>query len=51
MLLDGLSITGTDFPSRSDVLKMSSILVRLEAAKQTIDGVNDILKQLIPKKD
>lgn len=50
MLLDGLSISGAESPSRSDLLKMTSILQRLEAAKLTIDGVNDILKQLIPKK-
>ena len=51
MLLDGLSVTGTDPtpPTRSDVLRMSSVLARLEAAKNTIDGVNDILKRLIPK--
>mmetsp|Transcript_21193 Transcript_21193/g.42582 ORF Transcript_21193/g.42582 Transcript_21193/m.42582 type:complete len:651 (-) Transcript_21193:902-2854(-) len=48
MLLDGLSITGNDQPTRRDVLKMTSVLARLEAAKRTIDGVNDILKQLIP---
>ncbi len=50
MLLDGLSIAGLETPSRSDLLKMTSVLQRLEAAKLTIDGVNDILKQLIPKK-
>ena len=50
MLLDGLSIAGAESPSRSDLLQMSSVLQRLEAAKLTIDGVNDILKQLIPKK-
>jgi len=51
LLLAGIAFTGSDHPppSRSDVLKMTSILVRLEAAKKTIDGVNDILKQLIPK--
>mmetsp|Transcript_6969 Transcript_6969/g.10813 ORF Transcript_6969/g.10813 Transcript_6969/m.10813 type:complete len:644 (+) Transcript_6969:30-1961(+) len=48
MLLDGLSMTGNDQPTRRDVLKMTSVLARLEAAKRTIDGVNDILKQLIP---
>lgn len=53
LLLDGLSITGSDSPppSRSDVLRMTSVLARLEAAKRTIDGVNEILKQLIPKKE
>lgn len=51
LLLDGIAITGSDSRPllRSDVLRMTSILARLDAAKRTIDGVNEILKQLIPK--
>ena len=53
LLLDGLQISGFDPPppTRKEVLNMTSILKRLEAAKYTIDGVNGILKQLIPKNE
>jgi hypothetical protein len=53
LLLDGLQMSGFDPPppTRKEVLNMASILKRLEAAKYTIDGVNGILKQLIPKNE
>lgn len=51
LLLDGLAMSGISAPTRKDVLNMTSILKRLEAAKYTIDGVNGILKQLIPKNE
>jgi hypothetical protein len=53
LLLDGLQMSGFDPPppTRKEVLNMTSILKRLEAAKYTIDGVNGILKQLIPKNE
>lgn len=55
LLLDGLAVTGADPqpPSRAEVLAMKSIFERLNVAKQVLDGVNEVLRRLIPhiKKD
>jgi hypothetical protein len=55
MLLDGLAVSGfkPPPPTRAEVLAMESIGERLATAKAVLDGVNRVLRTLIPhiKKD
>ena len=50
LLLDGLAVTGANPPppSRAEVLAMESIFERLSVAKKVLDGVNEVLRRLIP---
>lgn len=50
LILDGLAMTGADPPPppRDKILAMN-IEERLFAALQTLDGINDILRKIIPK--
>ena len=50
LLLDGLVMTGADPPPppRHLILEMD-IEQRLDAATQTLEGINDILRRMIPK--
>ena len=51
LLLDGLAMTGAQPapPSRDLILGMNSIGERLDAAKRTLDGINGILRKMIPE--
>jgi len=53
LLLDGLAVTGSQPPPppRNVILNMSSVGERLNAAKQTLDGINGVLRRMIPKKN
>ena len=50
LLLDGLAVTGANPPppSRAEVLAMESVFERLSVAKKVLDGVNEVLRRLIP---
>ncbi len=50
LLLDGLQMTGAQPPPppRSVILGMESIWQRLNSAKETLDGINGILKRIVP---
>ena len=49
LLLDGLAMDGAKPPSRDVILGMNSIGERLDAAKKTLEGINGILRRLIPE--
>lgn len=53
LLLDGLAVTGSQPPPppRNVILNMNSVGERLGAAKQTLDGINGVLRRMIPKKN
>jgi len=51
LLLDGLVMANAQPPPppRSEILKMESIEQRLGAAKETLEGINAVLKKMIPE--
>ncbi|KAL3794314.1 hypothetical protein HJC23_012439 [Cyclotella cryptica] len=51
ILLGGLAVSGADPPPPStyEILAMESIGERLDAAKSVLDGVNGVLRKLIPQ--
>eukprot|EP00581_Thalassiosira_minuscula_P000908 CAMPEP_0183745118 /NCGR_PEP_ID=MMETSP0737-20130205/66077_1 /TAXON_ID=385413 /ORGANISM="Thalassiosira miniscula, Strain CCMP1093" /LENGTH=939 /DNA_ID=CAMNT_0025980777 /DNA_START=42 /DNA_END=2864 /DNA_ORIENTATION=- len=51
LLLDGLAMSGArpSPPPRHEVLAMNSVEERLRAARETLEGINFVLKKMIPE--
>lgn len=52
LLLEGLAMTGAKPQplTYQEALQMDSTFARLEAARNSLDGVNDVLRKMIPEK-